>query len=131
MKIYLAAGFSSKDLISKHKQELVAGGVTVTSTWTEEESAPNSGLDAGKDKTYAMYADRDMHEIDMADTLVLFSVDPTIPTVRGGRHVEFGYAAGKGKNLIVVGPKENIFHYPSTVKVFPSWDEAKTHLLGA
>jgi len=33
---------------------------------------------------------------------------------RGGRHVEFGYAMAKGKRLIVVGYRENLFHeHPS------------------
>lgn len=42
---------------------------------------------------------------------------------RGGRHVEFGYAMAKGKRLIVVGHRENLFHEHPAVEFFASmWD---------
>jgi hypothetical protein len=29
---------------------------------------------------------------------------------KGGRHVEFGLAVAAGKRLVVIGPRENVFH---------------------
>lgn len=43
---------------------------------------------------------------------------------RGGRHVEFGLAVGRGKRCIVVGPRENVFHLLPTVEHYADWAAA-------
>jgi hypothetical protein len=40
---------------------------------------------------------------------------------RGGRHVEFGMAYAWGKRLIVVGPREHVFHALPLVEHYPDW----------
>lgn len=42
---------------------------------------------------------------------------------RGGRHVEFGVAVASCKRLVVIGPRENIFHHLPRVEVFPTLGE--------
>jgi hypothetical protein len=44
---------------------------------------------------------------------------------RGGRHVEFGLAVALNKRLIVVGYRENLFHWLPQVEFVSSWQEAK------
>jgi nucleoside 2-deoxyribosyltransferase len=122
-KIYLAAMFSLKDEIAKRKAELQLLGYTITSTWTEEKASPTCSLkDYGEDY-HTLYAGRDIEEINSCDVLVLFTVDPDKATLRGGRHFESGYATGKQKQVVVVGPRENIFHYLPEVVVLNSWNQ--------
>lgn len=42
---------------------------------------------------------------------------------RGGRHVEFGMALALGKRVIVVGPRENVFHLLPEVEVHVNWND--------
>ena len=122
MKAYLTAGFSRKDEIAAKCKELESLGVTVTATWPWEPVASHTTLDQCSDSYLRGTALVDIADIDAADTVILFTQDPTKPFVRGGRMHEFGYAHGKGKSLIVIGPRENIFHYLPDVEVFHSWE---------
>jgi hypothetical protein len=38
----------------------------------------------------------------------------------GGRHVEFGYGMAKGKRLVLIGERENVFHDHPSVEVYPT-----------
>ena len=102
-------------------------GVHVTSRWLDQD--PTSGYAGGSNEAGAEFARRDLTDIDAADNFLLFSEDPAIPTLRGGRHVEFGYALAKGKRIEVVGPKENIFHLllpdAAFFPTFAAWLESK------
>ena len=95
---------------------LRAKGIQVTSSWLNEHWDAGTTMDQIPPKELSEFAAQDLADIVSADTLILFSMDPMIPGVRGGRHVEFGYALGRGKRIIVVGVKENIFHYLLRVK---------------
>ena len=57
------------------------------------------------------YAAVDVADVYAADAIVAFS-EPSNMTgsSRGGRHVEFGLALAWKKMIIVVGPRENVFH---------------------
>jgi nucleoside 2-deoxyribosyltransferase len=124
MKVYLANRYSQKDVMKLAAKELKAKGIEVTSTWPDESHEPDAQMSQISEAHLVEYAYRDLLEISQADMVVFFSVDPTTATVRGGRHVEFGYALGLRKPIIVVGPKENIFHYTSEVRHFGTWEEA-------
>jgi nucleoside 2-deoxyribosyltransferase len=128
MKVYLAAQFHWKEEIRIKKLALEARGVIVTSTWTDEIAAPNCSLKDFSGDYHSEMALRDLREIDEADALILFTVDPDTLTRRGGRHVEFGYALGKGKVVAVVGPRENIFHHLPILQ-FNTWEEAVTWMV--
>jgi hypothetical protein len=123
MRAYLAAAFSRKNEIADKTKELQSIGVEITSTWPWEDAAPNTKLSYKTDDYLREYALRDLGEIEEADTIILFTQDPTIPFCRGGRMHEFGFANGRGKRLIVVGPRENIFHYLPHVEVFATWED--------
>lgn len=128
MKFYLAAPFSYKDEIAKKAKQLQNRRIGVTSTWPWEDAAPQATLADLGDNHLIVNGRKDIDEIDAADGVILFTREPTTPFVRGGRMHEFGYAHGKGKRLIVCGPKENIFHYLPEVEVFDSWEVLLTAL---
>lgn len=110
MDIYIAARYSRKHE-AQHFARMagVVPGIGVTSRWhmqdDAEEGEPNIIRDPAKGRVYAQ---RDLDDIQAADMLVLFSETMSAP--RGSRHVEFGYALALGKFLMVIGPRENIFH---------------------
>lgn len=132
VKVYLAARYSRKNEIAAYAQELKSMGFEVTSTWTEETHATNVQLTDITPATHAEYSQRDISEIDAADMMVFFSESPTEPHVRGGRHVEFGYALAIGLDILIVGPAENIFHYlPESfgIERVDTWLQAKSNLV--
>jgi len=119
--LYLAARYQLKEDIAEHAAELQSMGYRVTSTWMSEPHDGNISMKDVDEETLAEYAARDLLEIDEADLFVFFSEDPETPTKRGGRHVEFGYALAKGKEIVAIGPRENIFHYLEAIARFHSW----------
>lgn len=130
MKFYLAAGFSRKDEIADKAKQLMHMRIGVTSTWPWEDATPQATLADLGDQYLIVNGEKDIAEIDAADGVILFTQEPTQPFVRGGRMHEFGYAHGKGKRLIVCGPKENIFHYLPEVEVVPTWEALLEYLGG-
>jgi hypothetical protein len=48
---------------------------------------------------------------------------PNTILATGGRHVEFGLALAQGKRVIIVGPRENVFHYLlPDAQIFAYWN---------
>lgn len=116
MKIYLAAQYHQKGSIRIKAEELRLLGHEVTSTWIDEPDPERSDL-------FPLNAAKDVREIIASDLLVLFTILPTDPFFRGGRHTEYGIALGLGKLTAICGPRENIFHHllPNDL-VFPTWE---------
>ena len=121
---YLAARFNRHPEMRGARDVLVAMGHTVTSRWIDQhggdqlESAATAVLNSDPDSV-AHFALHDLEDISYADALISFtSADGG---GRGGRHVEHGYALGLDKPVIVIGPRENIFHALPEVQHYPDW----------
>lgn len=128
MKIYIAARYSRKDEVARLAGLMRKVGVTVVSTWHDEAESqiPETSFDANREHFLEM-ANRDLSELDTAESIVFFSESPTVGVPRGGRHVEFGYflkmkRAVPQLRITVIGPTENLFHtlideqYPDMVE---------------
>jgi nucleoside 2-deoxyribosyltransferase len=111
MKYYFAARFSKRVELRRYRAQLTRLGHVVTSRWLD-----------GKADENAATASRDLADIDTADVCIWFTEQPRSAT-RGGRHFEAGYAAGRGKNLIIVGPVEHIFCHLGNIERFGCWPE--------
>jgi hypothetical protein len=129
MRVYLADQYRNKEFVKQRRTELEStGDIEVCSRWLEEKYSANATLkDLGNEQQ--IYANIDIADIGDCDVFVLFTVDPSIPTLRGGRHFETGYAYGQGKPVLIVGPKENIFHYLGGVRSVDTWEAAQELLL--
>lgn len=138
MRVYLAAMYARKQEMQAKAEELRALGIEVTSRWLLETSKPGIALKEAQQelgtKGLRGIARTDIQDILRADVTALFTEDPGLPTVRGGRHFESGfayavsfYSNGQCK-LITVGPRENIFHFLPDVQNFPTWEQAKQYL---
>lgn len=123
MKIYLAARYSRRDQLKELAKELERMGHTVTSRWLQTEWVNRPDQSSAAPPEYRQqYALIDLEDVDDADVVVNFTEAPGDGS-RGGRHVEYGYALAKGKRLIVVGHKENLFHEHPAVQFYASqWD---------
>lgn len=133
LKVYLAAPYSMKEVITERAYELRDLGIVVTSRWITEPHAPAVQMHELTHEEHQGYAVTDIDDVQNADALV-FHTDPTKTIVRAGRHVEFGMAVGIGLYrsfpIFVVGDDyENIFHHLPQVWMHGSWDQVKTHLV--
>lgn len=71
----------------------------------------------------AKFAQDDWEDVINADVVINFTESPRSEATRGGRHVEFGIALAKGARVIVVGYRENLFHWLPQVEFFETWDD--------
>lgn len=136
MKVYIASWFASKNKIRKKAEELRKHGIEVTSRWINETIPGNATVASVSEDYLRETAIIDIEDILAADTVVLITPTKkdykTIPKpswARGGRVFESGFQYGlmlasrfrKGRRLVIVGPKENVFHWLSEVEHFPDW----------
>ena len=100
MKVYLASWFASLPVIKQRAEDLRANGIQVTSRWLEEKVKPTVQIKDVEDDYLRETAMVDIHDILIADTLVLNvpSADdlktaniPLSSWARGGRHFEAGF----------------------------------------
>lgn len=118
MKVYLAALFSRKDEMGEIARQLEDCGFIVVSSWV---FGGEEGL------TRPDIAIKDFYDVDRADMIVSFTHPRGTPKPGGGRHVEFGYAFAKGKQCVIIGPRENVFHEHPKVLQFDSLEEFLNH----
>lgn len=116
-KIYIAASYPRKAEALDVAAKMKAMGYCVVSSWLYE----NEGYH-GEDIDVRMRASarRDLQEIQECDMLVsLVGDDQT----HGGRHSELGVALALGKIVIIIGAREQVFHWHSAVTVFNNVEE--------
>ena len=142
---YLAAIFGRHAEMRRYRDELETTWpeqVKVTSRWidlhdgSEEEAAGGREVTADPSRDWR-YALTNIEDIVNADVFVLFTGDG--PSLRGGRHVEFGRAQHSydmygAPRLVIVGPPENVYHGDPMIEVYPDWPaflaaEKKQYLL--
>lgn len=155
MKVYIASMFADKDRVLARGQELASLGIECTSRWASESVPHNVTLQQCTDEYLRETAVADIDDIVRADALVLtvpdaeMLVNATVAaSSRGGRTFESGLIYGMilyqhlmgippTQELIILGKKENVFHYLDgvgvtakypAVTVLPTWDEVKAYL---
>lgn len=131
-KIYLAASYARKNEMRGVRDVLVAAGHTVTSTWIDRPD-DLEGLSTDKKKRfmqetpliYVGFAQQDIDDLCNASVLIMFTGDDKST---GGRHTEFGIAMVLGIEVVIVGPRENVFHCFDSIWHHNSWAELCTDL---
>lgn len=125
MKFYLAARYSRNAEMRKYRDQLHFLGHIVTSRWIDHhggdllESIAQDKLNADPDGG-GHYAQVDVADLMAADVVISFT--SAGGGGKGGRHIEFGLGLALKKRMIIVGPRENIFHTLPEVTVYPTWD---------
>ena len=128
-RVYLASRFARRNELAQLKNELNEAGATVTSTWLDSEG-PLTERELTSTGRAAAAAQRDLADIADADVFIAFTEPRSSSQGRGGRHTELGVALALGKRVVIVGPREHIFHCLDSIECFPSWAHARTELLG-
>ena len=134
MKVYLAARYSRNDEMRGVRDVLEALGHEVTSRWIDQHGgnllesfvAEKLNDDPGH---CARYAQADVDDLAAADVVISFTAAGG--GGKGGRHVEYGLALGLGKRLVIVGPREHVFHTLPQVEHYPNWSRLAMALSAA
>jgi len=123
MKIYLAASYLRRLEIAAYGELLKQDGHSITAEWL-------SGVHEKPPWTEATYSQHDLQCIRDAEVFIGFTEEPGVDSkyLRGGRHVEFGYAIAYGLKLVIVGPLENSFYYLLSVYRFDNFEQARASL---
>jgi hypothetical protein len=116
-RIYLCAQFKEQELMKEWRRLLHNAGHVVMSRWLDK--LPSNDKVAGANE-----ATMDLIDIDIAEYVISHTLSRGDLFTGGGRHVEFGYALARHKNLINVGGYESVFHYLSQVKTVKTIEEA-------
>lgn len=144
MRYYFAGAYARREELAAYADELfdMLNGVDrVTSRWlTDPQEELDAGFSAGGLETAEAiakaweYGQRDFEDLARAEAIVSF----TGQGGRGGRHIEHGYALAwhltvggdpdrMGIRLVIVGPREHVFHCHPDTEVYATWDEFLEH----
>ena len=118
-KMYFSGSFDARETIQAHAKEFVDRSYgTVTSNWLLEPEV--RVIDDGReDWVLRARANEDRIDVERSDAVIVFT---DTPSTTGGRHVEVGIALAHRIPVFVIGPRENVFHYPSDVRQYPTWE---------
>lgn len=142
MKIYLAARYSRREELCLYRSQLQKLGHDVQARWLNgghqlsNEGTPigDNGealVESGGDeaaKLRAHFANDDWEDVNAAECVINFTEAPRSGASRGGRHVEMGIALARGVRCIVIGYRENIFHWLPQVEFCENFDQAVAKL---
>lgn len=120
MRIYIAARFSRRAEANRIANLLIAEGHSITSRWVKPEvdHVLPTGLSAqAEDAERQRFALEDCEDVYACDCMISLMENPR-SNGRGGRHVEFGMAVALRKNLVIIGPRETVFHHLPNVEHF-------------
>lgn len=146
MRYYFAAAYQRKPQINAWAWEIerVGIGAEVTSRWLTggDLTLTDAGLSAGNLLTTAAveaaweFGQVDLEDLSNSEAIVSFTGEGT----RGGRHIEHGVAISYHDNhprdlskrtepmrLIVVGPREHVFHCHPATEHFDTWSGFLVH----
>lgn len=122
MMVYIAARFSRRPAAHALAKALQYRGHTITSRWVmpDADHVLPAGLSAqAADAERARFAREDVDDMWAADTCVSLMEEPR-SNGRGGRHVEFGFLLARGARMVIIGPRETVFHHLPNVEHYVS-----------
>jgi hypothetical protein len=121
MRVYIASNYTRREEMQGYASQLREMGYTVNVRWItgEHENMEN--------ETIALEDRQDLYE---SDVCLNFTKDAENARRRGGRHVEMGMAIALEIHCVIIGPRENVFHWLPEVTQFDTWEEARVYLAG-
>ena len=105
--VYIAAPFQLRHVGQLVLSGLLSVGLYSTARWLDQE----------KEEWKDDWARIDLDDIDRSTVVILINPPEWAHKGTGGRHVEFGYALARHKDIIVFGERTNIFHHVDSVHV--------------
>lgn len=127
MTIYLAAPYPLRHVVAARALDLRNAGLPVVSSWHDGNAPVSAEADASQARAFA---EQDMSDLFRADVLVAFTQAPSSPLAhRSGHHTEVGMALARGRRVVLVGPRVNVFHHLPKVSQYDTWPEARAALV--
>lgn len=115
IKVYLAARYTRREEMAEYAERIAElDGFENVARWV-------FGAEEGMSREDI--SDLDLEDVDLADVVISFTEPYGTEHRSGGRHVEFGYALGRGKVVILIGDRENVFHHDRRVYQFDSYEQ--------
>lgn len=105
--VYIAGKWDRREELLQFAFDLHDVGCNIVSTWlwaNENE----------QDENYKEYAVRDIKDIGDCDTFILFTGKEVY--YRSGHLTELGFALAWGKEVIIIGPRANIFCHLNIIR---------------
>lgn len=127
-RVYLASRFARRDEMRRIAAELDRDGFVVTSRWLSSPLplAQSDLTDEGRAGDLALM---DLEDLRTADICIAFTEgSDNLAAGRGGRHTELGIAVALGQRVVLVGPREHVFHCLPGIEQFPDWQAARPEL---
>lgn len=143
MRVYIAGRYSRRLEFCEYKRDLQDLGHVVTSRWLlgghqiddQGRAIGDEGearVEAGDIVLAAKFAQDDVQDVREAQVLLAFTEAPNAGgRNRGGRHVELGLALAWCLDIVVVGPRENVFCWLPHVRQIDTWGADVLRHLGA
>jgi len=105
---YVASRFLNRELVKSFTAKLLTckDPIYCIQTWPDEKANADPALCAAVD----------LDQIDWVPTVIVLTQD--CEKTPGGMNFEAGYAVAKGKRVIVIGPRVNVFYhlFPPTIE---------------
>ena len=114
-KAYLAAPSSYQPMMREWRADLAEIGCTVTSRWLDRAITGDFDPSLPHWRDWAL---EDIQDVINADVVISCTLEST---GRGGRHAEFGMGIAFGRQAVIIGRREHIFHCLPAVPAFPDW----------
>lgn len=108
-KVYMASLFSRREELEALAPLLEKAGHKNNARWVYGGEDGLSLEDISK---------LDLDDVDECDIVLSFTHPRGTKTPGGGRHVEFGYGLARGKRMVLIGPRENVFHNDPRVEQY-------------
>lgn len=108
MIFYLASRYQDHPLMRDWRIEIERHGWLVSSRWIDGDHEITGTDDENERRRFAA---EDMEDVQRANVVIVRSDPAFFRTGRGGRHVELGLALAWRKRIILVGERENVFHW--------------------
>lgn len=128
--VFLSARYARRHELRRYREDLLRLGFRVASRWLDGED--EVGLEGPGREEARRWLEIDLVDMALASVVVCFSEAPDHQPPggsRGGRHVELGMALEAGKEVLLVGPRENLFHWwLADSQVFETWSAALDRL---
>jgi hypothetical protein len=126
-RIYIAGRYSRREEFNTYADELRSRGATIDARWltgAHDSAFTMKDIRAG-DRAGIRHAQKaaaeDLRDVMRSNMLLSFTENDDAGYTSGGRHVEFGVAYVNGLTLVIVGPRENVFHCHGVAEVFPDF----------
>jgi nucleoside 2-deoxyribosyltransferase len=128
--VYLASRSEDRNHIQQVAKQLRSKGISITSGWLRYGGMAYQHLDRMSEAdAWRLVATNDLSDVDAADLVAVFSPVKALKIGTGGRHIEFGYAYGTGKPIVLVGKPGTVFHYLPGVHHVPKEKDLAAFIL--